>query len=460
MAFGSNPTTSTQGSLPANQFPLSSVATPDTANGDLTALEGGPISTDGNSNKTAPASVYLKDGRNLTEGAKADAAITDSTTTNTKMAFLKGLVKILADIWDSPNHRIKVDGSGVTQPVSASSLPLPSGAATSAKQPALGTAGSASADVITVQGISSMTALKVDGSAITQPVSGTITANAGSGTFPNQQSNVQADYDSGAGTQNMTMFGMALPASGGSVPGGTSSNPLRTDPTGTTIQPVSAAALPLPSGASTEATLGAAKTDLDSLVAALGAISDSAWALSGNGDAIAILKKIALLLNATLAISGSVTANAGTNLNTSALALETGGNLATLAGIVASNRAKTAIDSITASLTQANQVPVSPASPSGQLSITETSLTANSDNTVTFSATARRIRIQNESSTTIYWKDGATASNGSASLAAPVANAVMVEWVNVQCSVLHIFVPSGGTTVLNGNGGVKVSAWA
>lgn len=66
---------------------------------------------------------------------------------------------------------LKVDGSAVTQPVSAASLPLPTGAATSAKQPALGTAGSASTDVITVQGIASMTALKVDGSAVTQPVS-------------------------------------------------------------------------------------------------------------------------------------------------------------------------------------------------------------------------------------------------------------------------------------------------
>lgn len=50
---------------------------------------------------------------------------------------------------------------------------LPTGAATAAKQPALGTAGSASSDVITVQGIASMTALKVDGSGVTQPVSGT-----------------------------------------------------------------------------------------------------------------------------------------------------------------------------------------------------------------------------------------------------------------------------------------------
>lgn len=103
--------------------------------------------------------------------------------------------------------RTPVDGSGVTQPVSAASLPLPTGAATAAKQPALGTAGSASSDVITVQGIASMTALKVDGSAVTQPVSGsvsvsnfpavqpvsdnggsltvdgTVTANAGTGTF-------------------------------------------------------------------------------------------------------------------------------------------------------------------------------------------------------------------------------------------------------------------------------------
>lgn len=118
MSFGQSPTTTTEGALPSNQIFISSVATPNTANGDLTALEGGPISTDSNSNKTAPASMYVKDGNDVTEGAKADTAITDSTTTNTKMSFLKGVVKILADIWDSVNHRIKVDGSGVTQPVS------------------------------------------------------------------------------------------------------------------------------------------------------------------------------------------------------------------------------------------------------------------------------------------------------------------------------------------------------
>lgn len=55
--------------------------------------------------------------------------------------------------------------------IDASSLPLPTGASTAAKQPALGTAGTASSDVLSVQGIASMTALKVDGSAVTQPVS-------------------------------------------------------------------------------------------------------------------------------------------------------------------------------------------------------------------------------------------------------------------------------------------------
>lgn len=59
------------------------------------------------------------------------------------------------------------DASGKQLPVKLADL---NGAATAAKQPALGTAGTASTDVISVQGIASMTALKVDGSAAAQPV--------------------------------------------------------------------------------------------------------------------------------------------------------------------------------------------------------------------------------------------------------------------------------------------------
>jgi len=57
-----------------------------------------------------------------------------------------------------------------TGAVTVASSALPTGAATAAKQPALGTAGSPSTDVISVQGVASGTP---------QPVSGTVTANMG-----------------------------------------------------------------------------------------------------------------------------------------------------------------------------------------------------------------------------------------------------------------------------------------
>jgi hypothetical protein len=47
------------------------------------------------------------------------------------------------------------------------------------------------------------------------------------------------DEDTGAGTQYVLGASIRLAGNGGSVEGGTASNPLRTDPTGTTTQPVS-----------------------------------------------------------------------------------------------------------------------------------------------------------------------------------------------------------------------------
>lgn len=207
--------------------------------------------------------------------------------------------------------------------------------------------------------VTASSALKVDGSAVTQPISGTVTANAGTGTFTvsgavtqsgtwtvrnedgagnaltsiatgsqrpltvavvdasgnqitsfggaggtasnygsafpatgtasgysdgtNMQGARVFDLDTGGGTQYVLGVGLRLSGSGGSVEGGTASNPIRTDPTGTTTQPVSgtvtanagsgtfavsAASLPLPSGASTAAkqpalgTAGTASADV------------------------------------------------------------------------------------------------------------------------------------------------------------------------------------------------------
>lgn len=94
--------------------------------------------------------------------------VKDSAGTN--QTFLKA----------NASNALVVDGSAAIQPVSQSgtwnvvnisgTVSLPTGASTSAKQPALGTAGSSSTDVITVQGIASGTP---------QPVNGTVTSNQG-----------------------------------------------------------------------------------------------------------------------------------------------------------------------------------------------------------------------------------------------------------------------------------------
>ena len=106
-------------------------------------------------------------------------------------------------------------GVSGTVAISAAALPLPSGAATAAKQPAIGTAGTASADVITVQGVTSMVALKVDGSAVTQPVSGTVTIQDGGGSIT-VDGTVAASQ---SGTWTVTGAGGTFPVtdSGGSL---------------------------------------------------------------------------------------------------------------------------------------------------------------------------------------------------------------------------------------------------
>lgn len=96
---------------------------------------------------------------------------------------------------------VRIDPTGATtQPVSAASLPLPSGAATSANQtgggqktqvvdgsgnimPSQDVAARAAFNKVTdgtnTMAVTAASAAKVDGSAVTQPVSGTVTANQG-----------------------------------------------------------------------------------------------------------------------------------------------------------------------------------------------------------------------------------------------------------------------------------------
>lgn len=241
---------------------------------------------------------------------------------------------------------LRVDPTGsTTQPVSASSLPLPTGAATAAKQDTGNTSLASIDGKITAVNTGAVvvsssalptgaaTSAKQDtGNTSLASIDGKITAvNTGavtiSSALPAGNNNIgdvdvaslpattnagstakTFDYDTGAGTDTVTTFGIALPASGGAVAGGTSTNPIRTDPTGTTTQPISASSLPLPTGASTAANQSTANASLASIDGKITAVDTGAVVIS----------------------SGSVTANAGTNLNTSALALESGGNLASI----------------------------------------------------------------------------------------------------------------------------------
>lgn len=126
-----------------------------------------------------------------------------------------------------------------------------------------GTAGSPVGGVVSVQGVASGTPVPVSGTVTaTNPSVGTNAAAApGSSTQVggSDGTNLQAgrvfDTDTGAGTEYNLGVSIRLPGSGGSTAGGTATNPLRTDPTGTTTQPISAASLPLPTGAATETTL-------------------------------------------------------------------------------------------------------------------------------------------------------------------------------------------------------------
>ena len=95
--YGVSDTSTT--SLGANQFPISEVYVPNDA---LRALEGGPVSTDGAGKKTAPASMYAKDGNIVTIGTSTDA--------NTVASVMGRLTKIR----DLLNATLGVQTSDIT----------------------------------------------------------------------------------------------------------------------------------------------------------------------------------------------------------------------------------------------------------------------------------------------------------------------------------------------------------
>ena len=178
----------------------------------------------------ATSALQLPDGHNVTidntVAAPANVQISDGTET--------ALV--------SAAGALVVDGSGVTQPVSAASLPLPTGAATAAAQLADGhnvTADAGTGDFDLAQSHTRNEAFK-ESAAIGGELDDTTTVVATEGNVSpariTAQRALHSNLRNAAGTEI-----------------GTAAAPVRIDPTGTTTQPISASSLPLPAGAATAA---------------------------------------------------------------------------------------------------------------------------------------------------------------------------------------------------------------
>lgn len=246
---------------------------------------------------------------------------------------------------------VKIDGSGTALPISAASLPLPSGAAT---ETTLGT-----------------TNTEIGGLTETAPASDTASSglNGRLQRIAQRLTSLIAVFNIGAGTEAAAVR-VTLPTDGtGKVnaaqsgtwtvqPGNTANTTAWKVDGSAVTQPVSAASLPLPSGAATETTLGTTNTEIGGLTETAPASDTASSGLNGRLQRIAqrLTSVIALLPTSlgsggglkvdgsgtALPVSGTVTANAGTNLNTSLLALEAGGNLATIAGAVRAEDAASA----------------------------------------------------------------------------------------------------------------------
>ncbi len=144
------------------------------------------------------------------------------------------------------------------------------------------------------------------------PAPGSSTQIGGQDAAANLQPAHVHDLDTGVGTDYELGVSVRLPAPGGSVAGGTAANPLRTDPTGTTTQPVSAVALPLPAGAATEATLSTRVADA-TITARLGPLGQAA--MTGSAPVVIASDQSPVPVSdggGSLTVDGTVTSNQGT----------------------------------------------------------------------------------------------------------------------------------------------------
>lgn len=210
------------------------------------------------------------------EPVSVDATVlAPDAATQTTLAAIKAKtdnIDVAVSTRTKPSDTQLVDGSAHTQPVSATSLPLPALAATSTKQ----SDGTQKTQVVdgsgNVQPAGDINArsIKVDASATVQPVSATsLPLPALAATSTKQSDGTQK-------TQVVDGSGNIQPA------GDTSGRAIKVDASAT-VQPVSATSLPLPTGAATSAAQTTAQTSLGNIDTGTGTDGATPPTIPGTG---------------------------------------------------------------------------------------------------------------------------------------------------------------------------------
>jgi hypothetical protein len=418
--FGKNPTTTTQTVPPTNQIFLSSVAVPDHVNADLTALRGANAATDINGNEEADASVAILDGHDVTQGTSTDAAVT-SDTNGTQSGKLRGLVKIFADIWDSVNHRIKVDASGTTVPVSGTFFQT------------------------------------------TQPVSGTVTSNAGT----NLNTSALA-LEAG----HLATIDSHIPAPGQALAAGSMPVVLTAAQITTLTPPVAITGFALEAGhlATIDTSTAASKTDLDSIVTNTNKIPASPAQEGGNLATLAGIVSSAKA--ATKAASGDFADGAIVGIGTTTQTKATDGTTTSwsviqlLKGIFDKLLGSIAVTgtfwqttqpvsgTITETNSAASKADLDTMVPGVQGWIAATGTgTATTDDSFTFANQVRKVVLYNSATVAVPFEFDQTATANSF----PIQPGQYMVFDSVLCTVVHVF-PSV-TLTLNTAGGLYVKGW-
>src|SRR6266704_434002 len=245
---------------------------------------------DDNVNASNPLPVYIASGSS--GGGAIGTTTTPNVSTRSDPTTPTHQASIMAP-GSTSAYLVGIQGTPGALPVgvSNSALPLPTGAATSAKQPALGTSGTPSADVLTIQGSSSATPIPMSAASLPLP--------AGAATSAKQPA---------LGTVGSPSVDVLT------IQGSSSATPI----------PMSAASLPLPAGAATSAKQPALGT--------VGTPSADVLTIQGSSSATPIPVSIAtapalVASTANIGNVGGKTAKIATALTVTASSAYTTGNV-------------------------------------------------------------------------------------------------------------------------------------